>query len=105
MLLKGTSMNQDDLVNAPRSRMDFRKQVRTIRSREEFILFVWELLGEYKSNPNAWGANDSLELYIQGIASASQDIDGLYLNRDEAFPKQPSWRMLAEILWMATDYE
>jgi len=34
-----------------------------------------------------------------------RDLNGLYANRGEELPAQPTWKMLAEVLLMASGYE
>ncbi len=81
------------------------KQVRAIASLEDFADFAQELTEQYQQNPNEWGRNNNLEAFLEAVSGAAHSLPGLYANQDEVFPRNPTWRTLAEILWLATDCE
>jgi hypothetical protein len=55
-------------------------------------------------HPNEW-ENSELERFLEALAASLEDIPKAYANRDEQFPKEPTWRILTEVLVMATGYE
>ena len=85
--------------------MGLADRVRLVQSRREFIAFVNLLLKQYQEQPEEWGQNRDIQSYLTAVKASAASIDGVYLNDDEPFPEQPTWRLFAEILWMATDYE
>lgn len=84
--------------------MDIYEFIDKIQTREDFIKFVTLLRKDFSQNQEEW-ENPTLERYLEGLEQSAEDIDGKYLNRNENFPVQPSWKLLAELLLMAAYYE
>ncbi len=84
--------------------MNLSQQVDAVQSREDFILFARALLKDYREDRASW-ENQDLEAFLDAIAAWAGDMDGFYLNRQEATPAQPSWKVLAQILLAAKFYE
>lgn len=73
--------------------------------RNSFSKFASELLADYKMNGENW-ENNSLESFIEGIASYAEDIDGYYSNmKFDTSADTPTWRIFAQILKGAAVYE
>lgn len=85
--------------------MDLYDQIGAVRTRNDFVAFVKAMLRQYLDHPQEWGRNQDIESFLSALKSSAVSIDRLYLNRDEDFPQVPSWKLFAEILWMAADYE
>jgi len=84
--------------------MNLNEQVDSIRSREDFVLFVRSLLRDFEDNPNNW-QNDDLKSYLDAIAAWVDDMDGFYQNQGEPVPLQLDWKVLGQILLAAKFYE
>jgi hypothetical protein len=78
--------------------------VEDIQTQQDFAAFVQALLGDLRDNPQQWNNRD-LPTFLEGLAAWVEDMDGYYQNRQEAIPKQPSWKTLGQILLAARTYE
>jgi hypothetical protein len=65
---------------------------------------VQRMLGDLLTHPDEW-ENLTLEHFLEALAASLEGIPQLYANRGEQFPKEPTWRVLAEVLVMASGYE
>lgn len=86
--------------------MKITERARSVRTRDEFIEFVYALnrhLEEYGKDNRAW-ENNTLGTYLGGIARWTKDMDGVYKKRKEPIP-EPSWNLFAVILLSAMTYE
>ncbi|NEU70069.1 hypothetical protein GK091_24545 [Spirosoma agri] len=83
---------------------DFKTQVDSISSKEDFTKFLGTLLEDLQSDRSAW-ENNTLDEYLDGIKSWTEDMDGYYINMGEPIPENVNWRVFAEILTAATLYE
>ena len=84
--------------------MELVEQVKAIETRDDFVVFMQNLLRDRCQYPEQW-ENASLEAYLEAIAAWVQDMDGYEGNRGESFTKQLTWRDLGEILLAARVYE
>lgn len=75
-----------------------------VNSRSDLTEYVRLLLDDYKLRGQQW-ENSKLEGYLDAIRSYSQDIDGYYLNSNQGNPEIASWKLFADILKGATNYE
>jgi hypothetical protein len=80
------------------------EQLAQVNSRQSFLRFAENLRRDFITNPAEW-ENDQLDSFLEAIVAWTSDIDAYYRNRDEALPKEPSWKMLAEILYAGKGYE
>lgn len=76
----------------------------SIRTREDFAGFVTVLRGELSKNPERW-ENVDLESFLEALSAAAIDIKGSYKNMGLPPPNEPSWKIFAELLAMASTYE
>ncbi|GAB4043468.1 DUF7660 family protein [Spirosoma jeollabukense] len=83
---------------------DFKVQVDSISSKEDFTRFLGTLLEDLQSDRSAW-ENNTLDEYLDGIKSWTEDMDGYYINIGKPIPENVNWRVFAEILTAATRYE
>ena len=83
---------------------DFKAQVDSISSKEDFTKFLGTLLENLQSDRSAW-ENNTLDEYLDGIKSWTEDMDGYYINMGKPIPENVNWRVFAEILTAATRYE
>ncbi|ADB36928.1 DUF7660 family protein [Spirosoma linguale] len=79
-------------------------QVNNISSREDFIKFLSALLADLQADRSAW-ENNTLDKYLGGIKSWTEDMNGYYVNMGKPTPENVNWRVFAEILMAATIYE
>ena len=84
--------------------MDLNQRIETIQERDDFVVFVRELLASLSREPSSW-ANCDLESYLDALGGWVQDMDGYYQNRGEAVPLQPTWKTVAQVLLAARVYE
>jgi len=84
--------------------MELMEQVKKIKTRDDFVVFMQNLLRDLRECPERW-ENANLEAYLEAIAAWVQEMDGYYLNRGEHVPKHLTWRDLGEILLAARIYE
>lgn len=83
---------------------DFINQIEKIEDRNEFIVFVDQLVLDLKNNPDEW-ANKTLVEYLEAISSWTEDMDGYYRNRNASIPENIPWKVFANILTAAKMYE
>jgi len=80
------------------------EQIQNIRSKEDFIKFVGDLIVDLKTNPNNW-ENRNLGDYLEALQSWTEDMEGYYINTNLPVPENVSWKIFADILMAATMYE
>jgi hypothetical protein len=81
------------------------KRAKAVRTKADLAAFVRLLLRNYREHPAEW-ENDSLGLYLEGLAGFVEDLQGYYSNAGaEVDPDRPGWRVLAELLLAARVYE
>lgn len=80
------------------------EQIQNIRSKEDFIKFIGDLIVDLKTNPNNW-ENKTLGDYLEALQSWTEDMEGYYINNNLPVPENVSWKIFADILMAATMYE
>ncbi|HEY5751397.1 MAG TPA: hypothetical protein VIU12_35305 [Chryseolinea sp.] len=75
-----------------------------IRSKEDFIKFVGDLILDLKTNPNTW-ENKNLDDYLEALQRWTGDMEGYYINNNLPVPENVNWRIFADILMAARMYE
>ena len=75
-----------------------------IATRTDVTAIIDQMVADLQLHPDEW-ENRTLESFLEGLARSLRDLNGLYANRGEKLPAQPSWKMLAEVLIMASGYE
>ena len=84
--------------------MECAEQVKSVETRDDFVVFMQNLLRDWRQHPEHW-ENASLEAYLEAIAAWVQDMDGYHCNRGELMPAHLTWKSLCEILLAARIYE
>ena len=88
--------------------MECVEQVKSIETRDDFVVFMQHLLRDWRQHPEQW-ENASLEAYLEAMAAWVQDMDGYYRNLSRPVPKlmrhHLTWRNLGEIMLAARVYE
>ena len=75
-----------------------------ISSRQDFVAFVNALANDFRDNPSTW-ENDSLERFLEALGAWVEDMEGYYTNHGKPIPKQPDWKVVADMLMAARMYE
>jgi hypothetical protein len=83
---------------------ELEQKVEKIKSKEDFIEFVETLIKSLKEAPGEW-ENKTLEDYLLGIQSWTEDMEGYYINNNLPIPEGVNWKVFADILIAAKMYE
>lgn len=75
-----------------------------VATREELADFVEALRADLVKNERDW-ENPTLERYLEALAAWIRDSPGYFLNRGESVPDEPSWSLVAQMLYAAHLYE
>lgn len=84
--------------------MKLHEMVPLIRSRDELVTFIGELVEDLKTRPEDW-QNVTLERFLSALARWLEDSDGYYINHGIPVPKDPTWKTVADMLIAAKMYE
>ncbi|MFD1908576.1 hypothetical protein ACFTAO_10430 [Paenibacillus rhizoplanae] len=83
--------------------MELHEALKKVRSREDFTAFLGLLAKDYSANPGEW-ENGSVELYLEGVQSWVEDMDGYYENLKRPAPQNIDWSFIAGILYAGKKY-
>jgi hypothetical protein len=84
---------------------DFSTQVEAIHTKADFVAFVRALQLDFETNNDTW-QHDNLAAYLDAIAAWTDEaMDNYYKNRGQEPPRQPDWKLFANILIAASVYE
>lgn len=75
-----------------------------VTTREDLADFIRGLREDLAENAEQ-SENPDLDRYLEALGAVVEDLEGRFMNRGEAVPTEPSWRLVAEILDAATVYE
>jgi hypothetical protein len=75
-----------------------------VRSHDDVARIVDQMADDLQAHPDEWD-NATLERFLDALARSLTGLDGLYQNRGETLPSEPSWKLVAEVLVMASGYE
>ncbi|SER52107.1 hypothetical protein SAMN05216188_11294 [Lentzea xinjiangensis] len=77
-----------------------------VKSREDLFDFITDLAEEFETGNTAGWRNRTLPEYLDGMSSWLLAADGAYRNlKGTPVPEQPTWELVAWMLWAATDHE
>jgi hypothetical protein len=62
------------------------------------------MLQDLRHHPDAW-ENSTLDRFLEALAASLEAVESAYRHRGEELHAQPTWRLLAELLAMASGYE
>jgi len=79
-------------------------EVQKIQTREDFISFLRSLKKDYLENLKSW-ENKDIGAFLEAMASWMEDMDGFYINQRLPVPKNPDWKVFADILMGGKLYE
>ncbi len=75
-----------------------------IRTSTDAAAFVWNLVGDLRSDPDSWEAAN-LEDYLMAVAQILAILDRVQALDDTDERERPTWRTFAEILYAAKSRE
>jgi hypothetical protein len=78
-------------------------KLRNVETENDFVELVYLLVEGLRKEPDDWGANQNLELYLDGVASYI--LNTRSKRRGEERPDELSWRQVATMLCAAADYD
>jgi hypothetical protein len=84
--------------------MESHERIDLINTKEDLADFVGSLRSDLHSSPSDWG-NQTLDCYFESMEAWIRAMEYAYENMGEEFPRQPSWKMIADILYAAKVYE
>lgn len=84
--------------------MKLHERAEQVRTRDEFVAFVDALSRDHVANGKKW-ENRDLPSYLEALGAWTGSLDGYCANQGIPVPEQPSWHLLAEMLYAATLYE
>lgn len=79
-------------------------KTKKIRTREDFMSFLKNLRKDYLDNVSSW-ENRDIDTFLEAMCSWVEDMDGFYANQGLSIPKDPDWRVFADILMGGKVYE
>ena len=75
-----------------------------VQTRSDLAVMVGRMRADLTAHPGEW-ENSTLERYLEALSAAATGIEQAYLNRGETIPTEPTWEMVATLLYMASGYE
>ncbi|WP_299898755.1 hypothetical protein [uncultured Aquimarina sp.] len=76
-----------------------------IKTREEFIIFLKELLEEYKEHPENW-ENKNIKDFFEAMIIYSDSVQQYYKNTNQFInADEAQWKVFADIIKGASIYE
>jgi len=75
-----------------------------VRSRKDFVAFVKAMAKNLRDDPASW-ENTKLDYFLDALSAWVEDMEGYYLNQGKPVPKQPDWKVVADMLLAAKMYE
>jgi hypothetical protein len=84
--------------------MDLAERARRVESRQDLVAFVEALRRELELNGARW-ENPTLERYLEALGSWTEDMTGYFQNRGEPIPDEPTWGLVAQMLYAGHLYE
>lgn len=76
----------------------------TIKSRNDFIVFIQYLIDDFRENPENW-ENKTIPDYLEAMQSWIEDMDNYYINMKRPIPHDVDWKTFADILMASKMYE
>ena len=84
--------------------MELYEKIETVKSKEDFIDFVNDLIKDFEMNQNDW-ENNNLKSFLQAISAWTGDMEGFYQNQKKVLPANIDWNVFANILYASKMYE
>jgi hypothetical protein len=80
------------------------EKFKEVKTKKEFVLFVYALSQNYKKCPESWH-NDNIATFLEALAAWVDEMEGYYLNQGLSVPESPDWEMIANMFLAAKIYE
>jgi hypothetical protein len=80
------------------------RDANAVISRDDFVAFARSLRADLEDDPTQF-ENADLGTYLGAIAAWVEDMDGYFQNIGRPEQSVPSWRLFAQILSAAAQYE
>jgi hypothetical protein len=81
------------------------KSTEKIKTRQDFVIFLNELLADFQTNKNNW-ENKDLGSFLEALSRYAEDIDGFYINTgQDVDADKASWKVIADMFMGARIYE
>jgi len=84
--------------------MELHEKIDLIASNTDLASFIEDLRVDLVSNAGDW-ENSNLERLLEAMSVWVNSMENVYRNTGKVFPEQPSWKMIADILYAAKIYE
>lgn len=75
-----------------------------VRTHTDVARIVEQMLNDLRKHPDEW-ENPSLERFLDALAAGLDAVESQHIDRGEAVPSQPTWKLFAGILVNASGYE
>ena len=76
----------------------------SIESRQDLANFIREFSQSPEEIGDFW-ENDRLDTFLEALGAWTESMDGVFKNRGEACPENPSWNLFGRMLMAAVIYE
>lgn len=77
---------------------------KNVQSREDLVRYIRALATDLENDPESW-ENSKLDTYLDSLARWLGSIDTVFTNMGEEPPDEPSWGLVALMLYAAKIYE
>jgi len=84
--------------------VNLEKEITKVDSKESLIRFIDELRHNFIENKEEW-ENTDIVSFLEAISAWIDDMEGYYQNHNQNMPANPSWRVIANMLYAAKNYE
>jgi hypothetical protein len=84
--------------------MSVHEEIKTVKTKEDFINFLGKLAADKKNNSVEW-ENKTIENYLESIQSWIEDMEGYYENNNIEVPKNIDWNFFATVFYVGKIYE
>jgi hypothetical protein len=76
-----------------------------VRSREDALRIVGEMIADYEGTGAAEWENWTLARFLEAFGGFLHDLHGYFANQGKQMPSQPDWALVATLLVAASGYE
>lgn len=83
---------------------EFANKARNIKTKEDFIDFMDDLIEDLKNNPEDW-THKKLGNYLMALQGWAVDMDDFYTEHRKPIPENVNWSVFADMLVAAKMYE
>jgi hypothetical protein len=79
-------------------------QARDVRTRLELAAFIGRLVRDWQTSRETW-QNTDIEMYLDALSRWLSRMEDRAANLSEAVPAEPSWSLIAQLLFAGKVYE